>query len=159
MGKFRIGSGRSAPQTVLSEDEIEVEIPKVTEIFVERRVEIPVIKEISVEIQKPVFKVVETEEKVEKPKIIVEEVPQTVIKPVFSIKQETVILDQLQKKLDETLKLAQEKADKLNEIEINRACLDHQTFEALQVKSKRLELMLIGCMVLTVASIVTSILW
>ena len=158
MGKFRIGSGQSAPQTVLPGDEIEVEMPKITEISVERRVEIPVVKEVPVEIQKPVFKLVEVEEKVEKPKIIVEEVPQVVIKPVFTIKQETVILDQLQKKLDESVKLAQEKLEKLNQLEAARADLDHTTLETLQVEAKAMKIGLGICIILSAVAAIASLL-
>ena len=158
MGKFRIGTGQSTPQTVLPGDEIEVEVPKITEVSVERRVEIPVVKEVSVEVQKPVFKLVEVEEKVEKPKIIVEEVPQVVIKPVFTIKQETVVLDQLQKKLDESMKLAQEKIEKLNQLEANKAELDHRTLETLQVEAKAMKIGLGICIVLSAVAAIASLL-
>lgn len=140
MGKFRIGSGLSAPQTVSSGDEIEVEIPKVTEVSVERLVKIPVVKEVEVEVQKPVFKLVEVEEKVQKPKVVIEEVPQIVIKPVFTIKQETVILDQLQKKLDESLKLAHEKVEEINNLNVERMIVDAKTLELLQIEAKALRI-------------------
>lgn len=140
MGKFRIGSGLSAPQTVSPGDEIEVEIPKVTEVSVERLVKIPVVKEVEVEVQKPVFKLVEVEEKVQKPKVVIEEVPQVVIKPVFTIKQETVMLDQLQKKLDESLKLAHEKVEEINKLNVDRMVADAKTLETLQVEAKALKL-------------------
>lgn len=154
MGKFRIGTGQSSPQNVLSNDEIEVEIPKVTEVSVERIVKIPVVREVEVEVQKPVFKLVEVEEKVEKPKIIVEEVPQVIIKPVFSIKQETVMLDQLQKKLDESLKLAHDKLEQINNSYAERAELDHKTLETLQVEAKALK---IGLTVSIIVSAVAAI--
>jgi hypothetical protein len=158
MGKFRIGSGLSAPQTVSPGDEIEVEVPKITEVSVERIVKIPVVREVEVEVQKPVFKLVEVEEKVQKPKVIIEEVPQVVIKPVFTIKQETVMLDQLQKKLDESLTLAQEKLDKLNQLEAIRAELDHRTLETLQVESKSLKIVVGICMVLSAIAAIASVL-
>ena len=158
MGKFRIGSGQSAPQTVSPGDEIEIEMPKFTEVTVERRVEIPVVKEVSVEVQKPVFKLVEVEEKVQKPKIVVEEVPQVVIKPVFTIKQETVMLDQLQKKLDESLKLAHEKIEKLNEMNVEKAVLDAKTLETLQVEAKALKIGLAVSVLLSAVAALASIL-
>lgn len=158
MGKFRIGSGLSAPQTVLPGDEIEVEIPKVTEVAVERIVKIPVVKEVEVDVQKPVFKLVEVEEKVQKPKIVVEEVPQVVIKPVFTIKQETVVLDQLQKKLDESMKIAHEKVEKLNEMSAKKVELDNRTLETLQMETKALKIGIAICMVLSAIAAVASIL-
>lgn len=158
MGKFRIGSGLPTPQNVLSNDEIEVEIPKITEVSVERIVKIPVIKEVEVEIQKPVFKLVEVEEKVQKPKVIIEEVPQVVIKPVFSIKQETVMLDQLQKKLDESLKLAHEKVEELNKAHAERAQLDHRTLETLQVEAKALKIGLTVSIILSAVAAIAAIL-
>jgi hypothetical protein len=158
MGKFRIGSGQSLPQTVSAGDEIEVEMPKFTEITVERRVEVPVVKEVEVEVQKPVFKLVEVEEKVQKPRVVIEEVPQVVIKPVFTIKQETVVLDQLQKKLDESVKLAQEKLDELNKSHAERAELDHRTLETLQVEAKALKIGLGVCMFLSAVAAIASLL-
>ena len=158
MGKFRIGSGQSAPQNVLSNDEIEVEIPKVTEVSVERIVKIPVVREVEVEVQKPVFKLVEVEEKVEKPKVIIEEVPQVVIKPVFSIKQETVMLDQLQKKLDESLKLAHDKLEQINNSYAERAELDHRTLETLQVEAKALKIGLTVSIIVSAVAAITALL-
>lgn len=158
MGKFRIGSGISAPQTVSAGDEIEIEMPKFTEVSVERRIEIPVVKEVLVEVQKPVFKLVEVEEKIQKPKIVIEEVPQVVIKPVFTIKQETVMLDQLQKKLDESLKLAQEKVEKINQLEILKAELDNRMLETLQAESKNLKIVIGISMLLSAVAAIASIL-
>lgn len=161
MGTFRIGSGGASPaspQTATSENEIQVEIPTVKEVFVERQVEIPVVKEVAVEVLKPVFKFVDIEEKVQKPKIVVEEVPQVIIKPVFTIKQETVILDQLQKKLDESVKLAQEKVEKINQIEAKRLELDHRTLETLQVETKALKLALYISIALSAIAVVASFL-
>lgn len=158
MGKFRIGTGQSAPQNVLSNDEIEVEIPKVTEVSVERIVKIPVVREVEVEVQKPVFKLVEVEEKVEKPKVIIEEVPQVVIKPVFSIKQETVMLDQLQKKLDESLKLAHDKLEQINNSYAERAELDHKTLETLQVEAKALKIGLIVSIIVSAVAAIAALL-
>jgi hypothetical protein len=158
MGKFRIGAGQSAPQSVSPGDEIEIEMPKITEVSVERRVEIPVIKEVSVEIQKPVFKLVEVEEVVQKPKVIIEEVPQVVIKPVFTIKQETVMLDQLQKKLDESLTLAQEKLEKMNQLEANKAELDHRMLETLQVETKALKIAVGISMLMSAIAAIASLL-
>lgn len=121
MGKMRIGSAgndmavasapvvQSVPQYVETERVIEVEIPK------------PVTKEVIVEIPKPVYKIVEVEEKVQKPKIKVEEVTQSVIKPVFSIKTETIVLDQMQKKLDESVSLASTKLEKLNSVVVEQS--------------------------------------
>lgn len=87
-----------------------------SEQIVERVIEIPkpVTKDVIVEIPKPVYKIVEVEEVVQKPRITVEEVPQVVIKPIFSIKQETIVLDQLQRKLDESVALAGSKLATLN---------------------------------------------
>jgi len=158
MGKFKIGSGIAAPQNIQPGDEIEIEMPRFTEISVERRIEIPVVKEVEVEIQKPIFKLVEVEETVQKPKIVIEEVPQVVIKPVFTIKQETVMLDQLQKKLDESLKLAQEKVDKINQLEAFRAELDHRMLETLQVETKGLKIAIGITMILSAIASIASIL-
>ena len=83
---------------------------------------------------------VEVEEKVQKPKVVIEEVPQVVIKPVFTIKQETVMLDQLQKKLDESLKLAHEKVEEINKLNVDRMVADAKTLETLQVEAKALKL-------------------
>jgi hypothetical protein len=111
MGKMKIGSAGASPaiesiseivQPVAKEVEVVVEIPK------------PVTKEVIVEIPKPVYKIVEVEQVVQKPKIKVEEVQQSVIKPVFTIKQETIVLDQMQRKLDETVSLAVNKLNILN---------------------------------------------
>lgn len=157
MGKFRIGSGQSAPQSVSPGDEIEVEIPKVTEVSVDRVVQIPVVREVEVEVQKPVFKLVEVEEKVQKPKVIIEEVPQVVIKPVFSIKQETVMLDQLQKKLDESLKLAQEKLEEMDKLRLDRVELDHKMLETLQIEAKTIKIGICLCVFLSTVAIVASI--
>ena len=158
MGKFRIGSGQSVPQRVSPGDEIEGEIPKVTEVSVERIVKIPVVREVEVEVQKPVFKLVEVEEKVEKPKVIIEEVPQVVIKPVFSIKQETVMLDQLQKKLDESLKLAHDKLEQINNSYAERAELDHRTLETLQVEAKALKIGLTVSIIVSAVAAITALL-
>lgn len=158
MGKFKIGSGLAAPANIQPGDEIEIEMPKFTEVSVERRVEIPVVREVEVEVQKPVFKLVEVEEKVQKPKVIIEEVPQVVIKPVFSIKQETVMLDQLQKKLDESLKLAHEKVDELNKAQAERAELDHKTLETLQVEAKALKIGLTMSIILSAVAAIAAIL-
>lgn len=158
MGTFRIGSGGSIPQTVVSGDKVEIEIPTVKEVPVERLVQIPVVKEVSVEVQKPVFKIVEVDEKIQKPKIVVEEVPQVVIKPVFTIKQETIMLDQLQKKLDESLKLAHEKVEKLNQVTAERAETDLRTLETLKSEAKSMKIVLGVCVVLGVISAIASIL-
>lgn len=154
MGKFRIGSGLPMPQNVSSNDEIEVEIPKITEVSVERVIKIPVVREVEVEVEKPVFKLIEIEERVQKPKIIIEEVPQVVIKPVFSIKQETVMLDLLQKKLDESLKLAHEKVEEINKTHVERAELDRITLQTVQIEAKALK---IGLTVSIILSAVAAI--
>ena len=111
MGKMTIGSSG----TPVLEPTPEV-ITVTAERVVERVVEIPkpVTKDVIVEIPKPVYKIVEVEEVVQKPRITVEEVPQVVIKPIFSIKQETIVLDQLQRKLDESVALAGSKLATLN---------------------------------------------
>lgn len=158
MGKFRIGSGLPAPQNITAADEIEIEIPKITEVSVERVIKIPVVREVEVEVQKPVFKLVEVEEKIQKPKIIVEEIPQVVIKPVFSIKQETVILDNLQKKLDESVKLAKEKIKEIDDATVEKAALDHKTLTTLQNEARLLKISIAVSIVLSAASLITSFL-
>lgn len=111
MGKMTIGSS-GTPVLETTPEVITVTAERV----VERVVEIPkpVTKDVIVEIPKPVYKIVEVEEVVQKPRITVEEVPQVVIKPIFSIKQETIVLDQLQRKLDESVALAGSKLATLN---------------------------------------------
>lgn len=114
MGKMTIGSsGTPVLETTPKNSEV---IMVTTERVVEQVVEIPkpVTKDVIVEIPKPVYKIVEVDEVVQKPRITVEEVPQVVIKPIFSIKQETIVLDQLQRKLDESVALAGSKLATLN---------------------------------------------
>jgi hypothetical protein len=111
MGKMKIGSSGSYIDETVSEP-----VTITSERIVERIIEIPkpVTKDVIVEIPKPVYKVVEVDEVIQKPRITVEEVPQVVIKPIFSIKQETIVLDQLQRKLDESVSLASSKLATLN---------------------------------------------
>jgi hypothetical protein len=124
MGKISLSStnpsrtAQSSEETVLVPEYREVIVPTYVEKTKEVVVEVPkpVTKEVVVEIPKPVYKIVEVEEKVQKPKIKVEEVTQSVIKPVFTIKTETVVLDQLQKKLDETAALATSKLSALKSV-------------------------------------------
>ena len=132
MGKMKIGSGgeavvvQSAPAQIVSEEKVvTVEIPK------------PVTKDVIVEIPKPVYKIVEVEEVVKKPKIRVDEVTQSVIKPVFTIKQETIILDQLQKKLDESVALASSKLGVLNSTVVEQNMVNEESIKRLEKLSER----------------------
>lgn len=132
MGKMKIGSGgetvvvQSAPAQIVSEEKVvTVEIPK------------PVTKDVIVEIPKPVYKIVEVEEVVKKPKIRVDEVTQSVIKPVFTIKQETIILDQLQKKLDESVALASSKLGVLNSAVVEQNMVNEESIKRIEKLSER----------------------
>jgi uncharacterized coiled-coil protein SlyX len=132
MGKMKIGSGgetvivQSAPAQIVSEEKVvTVEIPK------------PVTKDVIVEIPKPVYKIVEVEEVVKKPKIRVDEVTQSVIKPVFTIKQETIILDQLQKKLDESVALASSKLGVLNSTVVEQNMVNDESIKRIEKLSER----------------------
>lgn len=160
MGKMRIGS--------VGNSEIVTDVPVTTqtittEQIIERIIEIPkpVTKDVVVEIPKPVYKIVEVEQVVQKPKIKVEEVQQSVIKPVFTIKQETIILDQLQKKLEESVSIATNKLQVLNVQAIEQTAGNEELRgEVKQLKSELvvLKLGIIASVIVGAIAAVASIL-
>lgn len=154
MGKMKIGSAgasevvavQSSPTQVISEEKVvTVEIPK------------PVTKEIIVEIPKPVYKVVEVEEVVKKPKIRVDEVTQSVIKPVFTIKQETIILDQLQKKLDESVALASSKLGVLNSAVVEQNMVNNESVKQIEVLKQKVGKLQIIVIISAVSSVLIAL--
>lgn len=155
MGKMKIGSAGAVDAIIAPQQVVSV----TTENVVERVIEIPkpVTKEVVVEIPKPVYKIVEVEQIVQKPKIKVEEVQQSVIKPVFTIKQETIILDQLQKKLDESVAIATNKLQVLNVQAIEQTAGNEQLrTEVKQLKSE-LVVLKIGIVVSVVVGAIAAV--
>lgn len=160
MGKMRIGSIGNAEVVTVAPVTAQT---KTTEHVVERIVEIPkpVTKEVIVEIPKPTYKIIEVEQIVQKPKIKVEEVQQTVIKPIFTIKQETIILDQLQKKLEESVAIASNKLQVLNIQSIEQTAGNQELREEvkdLKTELKILKTCVIVSVVVGIVSAVASIL-
>lgn len=156
MGKMRIGSAGNSEITEVAPVTAQT---VTTEHIVERVIEIPkpVTKDVVVEIPKPVYKIVEVQEVVNKPKIKVEEVQQTVIKPIFTIKQETIILDQLQKKLEESVAIASNKLQVLNVQAIEQTAGNQELRE--EVKKLKSELSVLkACAVASVlAGVIAAI--
>ena len=153
MGKMKIGSAGSlevvqslavVTSTVVPVQQV-VEIPK------------PVTKEVVVEIPKPVYKIVEVEEKVQKPKIKVEEVQQVVIKPVFTIKQETIILDQLQRKLSESVEIASNKLQTLNVQSINQTLGNEEVRGEVQSLKAEIKVLKVCVLVSVVSGVVAAL--
>jgi uncharacterized coiled-coil protein SlyX len=157
MGKMKIGSGGKTKPTVskpvdaiepivaTSEKILTVEIPK------------PVVKDVIVEIPKPIYKVVEVEEVVKKPKIRVDEVTQSVIKPVFTIKQETIVLDQLQKKLDESVSLASSKLNILNSTVVEQNKVNDESIKRIENLTKRVSKLQTAIIVSVICSVLVVI--
>ena len=169
MGKMKLGSADSSrsaqgsDETTLVPEYREVIVPTYVETPKEIVVEIPkpVTKEVLVEIPKPIYKIVEVEETVQKPRIKVEEVTQSVIKPVFSIKTETIVLDQIQKKLDESLSLTSAKLEKLNSFVVQQPSESKVSIEELAALKRELKLIktLVALSVLSgLAAVVVSLL-
>ena len=145
-GASEVVAVQSSPTQVISEEKVvTVEIPK------------PVTKEIIVEIPKPVYKVVEVEEVVKKPKIRVDEVTQSVIKPVFTIKQETIILDQLQKKLDESVALASSKLGVLNSAVVEQNMVNNESVKQIEVLKQKVGKLQIIVIISAVSSVLIAL--
>lgn len=157
MGKMKIGSAGSL-EVVQSPAVVTSTVVPVRQV-VEQVVEIPkpVTKEVVVEIPKPVYKIVEVEEKVQKPKIKVEEVQQVVIKPVFTIKQETIILDQLQRKLSESVELASNKLQTLNAQAVEQTLGNEEVRNEVTALKGQLKVLKVGIIVSVVSSVVAAL--
>lgn len=169
MGKMKLSSTNTSRSTEIPEEFVvvpeyhEVTVPKYieTEKIITVEVPKPVTKEVLVEIPKPTYKIVEVEETVQKPRIKVEEVTQSVIKPVFSIKTETIVLDQIQKKLDESLSLTSAKLEKLNSFVVQQPTESKVSIEELETLKRELKLIktLVALSVLSgLAAVVVSLL-
>lgn len=159
MGKMKIGSGESS-QRVPQPQAVEVQtVPNVIIEEVEHIVEIPkpITKEVIVEIPKPSYKIVEVEEVVQKPKIKIEEVQQSVIKPIFTIKQETIILDQLQKKLEETVAIASNKLQVLNIQAVEHVEQNDRLQEEVEQLKKEIDSLKLYVAVSIVAGVIAAV--
>lgn len=135
---MKIGSGGKTNATVNKPIDVTEPIVSASEKILTVEIPKPVIKDVVIEVPKPTYKIVEVEEVVKKPKIRVDEVTQSVIKPVFTIKQETIVLDQLQKKLDESVELALAKLSKLNSATIEKNIETEALTHQLKTLSKEL---------------------
>lgn len=159
MGRMKVGSGASSAKTVVTTDPSRVETVAVEkEVIVE--IPKPVTKEVEVEVQKPRYKVVEVEEVVKKPKIRVDEVPESVIKPVFTIKQETIVLDKLQKKLEQSVELAASKLSELNSIVVEKNIQNEELASEIQSLNNKVLKIQIGTAIsaaILVAAVVASL--
>lgn len=158
MGKMKIGSGEPSQRLEVKSTEIQT-VPNVVLQEVEHVVEIPkpVTKDVVVEIPKPVYKIVEVEEVVQKPKIRIDEVQQSVIKPIFTIKQETIILDQLQKKLEETVAIASNKLQVLNVQAAEHVEQNHELQKEVEQLKKEVSSLRLYAVVSVLAGVIAAV--
>ena len=108
-------------------------------------------------VHKFLYKIVEVDEVVQKPRIKVEEVQQVVIKPIFTIKQETIILDQLQKKLEESVALATSKISVLNACVVEKNVETNELREELIVVKKQINVLKLCTIISAVAGAVAAL--